>query len=411
VPPFENAARENARVSEFLSVADARAAVIAAAAPPLDAEPVAVGEALGRVLGEDVTARTDVPPFANSAMDGYAVLAGPAGRELRIVDESRAGAPATRSVGEGEAIRISTGAPVPAGASSVVPVEQASENDGAVRLEAEARPRGNIRDAGEDLRAGARVLAAGTPLGPAELGVAVAAGRAELACARRPRVAVLATGDELAPPGAELGPGQIHNSNAVALAALAARDGAEVVGAANVPDDRATTTAALADALERADVLCVSGGVSVGPHDHVKPALDTLGVEERFWRVALKPGKPTWFGTRAARLVFGLPGNPVSAVVCFVLFVRPALRALQGAEPLPRRETAALAEDVPRSPAREEAVRVRLEAAPGSPPLARPTGPQGSHMLSSLLGADALAFVPPGEAPLPAGSEVAVERL
>jgi molybdopterin molybdotransferase len=398
-------------VTDLLRIAEARAAVIAAAAPPFEAEPLAVADALGRVLAEDVTALTDVPPFANSAMDGYAVLAGPAGRELRVVDESRAGAPAARAVDEGEAIRISTGAPVPAGATSVVPIEQTSENDGAVRLEAEARPHGNIRDAGEDLRAGSRVLAAGTRLGPAELAVAVAAGRADLACARRPRVAVLATGDELVPPGAELEPGQIHNSNAIALAALAAHEGAEVVGATIVADDRAATEAALAGALADADVVCVSGGVSVGPHDHVKPALDALGVQGIFWGVALKPGKPTWFGTRGRRLVFGLPGNPVSAMVCFVLFVRSALRALQGTEPLPPRETAALAETVPRGPAREEAVRVRLEGVPGGPPLARPTGPQGSHMLSSLLGADALAFVPPGDTPLPAGSEVAVERL
>src|SRR5205807_5386514 len=174
----------------------------------------------------------------------------------------------------------------------------------------------------------------GTVLGPGELAAAVAAGRAELSCARRPRVALLATGDELVPAGAPRGPGQIHNGTAVALTALAEREGADVVLDEIVPDDRERTEAALARALEAADVLAVSGGVSVGPHDHVKPALAALGVQERFWRIALKPGKPAWFGDRDGTLAFGLPGNPVSAVVCFLLLVRPALRALQGAEPL-----------------------------------------------------------------------------
>jgi molybdopterin molybdotransferase len=394
-----------------LDLERARQIVVAAAKPPLESETVAVEAAAGRVLAEDVTARGDVPAFANSAMDGYAVRAGPAGRELRVVDESRAGRPATAAVGDGEAIRISTGAAVPAGAESVVPVERVQERDRVVVLQGDAAPHANIRDAGEDLRAGTRALRAGTVLGPAELAVAVAAGRAAVTCARRPRLTVLATGDELVPPGADLGPGQIHNSNAVALAALAARTGGEVVRADAVPDDREVTEAILAGALGEADVIAVSGGVSVGPHDHVKPALAALGVEERFWRVALKPGGPVWFGTRAEKLVFGLPGNPVSAVVCFLLFVRPALRALQGAAPLPPPEVVRLAEDVPRNRARLEAVRVTLDTGDDGVARARPTGAQGSHLLSSLLGADGLALLPAGDAPLPAGSPVAFERI
>jgi molybdopterin molybdotransferase len=417
IAAFEDTARQRratmAAVSEkpLLDLGSARQIVVAASAPPLESETVAVAAAAGRVLAEDVTARGDVPAFANSAMDGYAVRAGPPGRELRVVDESRAGRPATAAVGEGEAIRISTGAAVPAGADSVVPVERVQERDGAVVLEGDASPHANIRDAGEDLRAGTRALGAGTTLGAAELAVAVAAGRGTLSCARRPRLAVLATGDELVAPGAELGPGQIHNSNAVALSALAARAGGEVVGADGVPDDRQATEAILADALAEADVVVVSGGVSVGPHDHVKPALAALGVEERFWRVALKPGKPVWFGTRGRALVFGLPGNPVSAVVCFLLFVRPALRALQGAPPLPAPGVARLAHEVPRNPARLEAVRVCLDTGEDGVARARTTGAQGSHLLSSLLGADALALVPPGDDPLPAGSPVAIERI
>jgi molybdopterin molybdotransferase len=209
-------------------------------------------------------------------------------------------------------------------------------------------------------------------------------------------VAVLATGDELVEAGAPLAPGQIHNTNGVALAALAVRAGAEVVLRATVADDRAATEVALAGALDAADVLLVSGGVSVGPHDHVKPALTGLGVEERFWRVQLKPGKPTWFGVRGDKLVLGLPGNPVSALVTFVLFGAPALRALQGAPPLPARRHARFAEPVQRLPDREQAVRVRLEEGPGGT-VATPTGAQGSHRLSSMLGAGALAMVPAGE--------------
>jgi molybdopterin molybdotransferase len=377
------------------TIDDARRLVLGAVRP-LGAEAVPVTAALGRVLAADVAAAGDVPPFPNSAMDGFAVLAGPAGRTLAVVDESRAGRPAGRAVGDGEAIRISTGAVVPAGADAVVPVEATAERDGHVEVRAEVTRGDHLRAPGEDVRAGEVVLRAGTVPGPAELGVAVSAGLAELRCARRPRVAVLTTGDELVPAGAPLAPGQIHNTNGVALAALATRTGAEVVVQATVADDRAATDAALAGALDAADVVLVSGGVSVGPHDHVKAALAGLGVQERFWRVELKPGKPTWFGVRGDRLVFGLPGNPVSAAVTFVLFAAPALRAQQGAVPLPARRRARLAEPVGRIPGREQAVRVRVEERPDGP-VATPTGAQGSHRLSSMLGAGALAMVPAGE--------------
>ncbi|HEX3317662.1 MAG TPA: gephyrin-like molybdotransferase Glp [Solirubrobacteraceae bacterium] len=370
--------------------------IVLSAARPLGEETVAVTAALGRVLAHDVAAAGDVPPFPNSAMDGFAVLAGPAGRTLAVVDESRAGRPAQRAVAEGEAVRISTGAVVPAGADAVVPVEATAETDGHVEVRAEVARGDHLRAPGEDVRAGEVVLRAGTTLGPAELAVAVSAGLAELRCARRPRVAVLTTGDELVPAGAPLAPGQIHNTNGVALAALAGRLGAEVVQQDTVADDRAATDAALAGALEAADVVLLSGGVSVGPHDHVKPALAGLGVQERFWRVELKPGRPTWFGVRGDRLVFGLPGNPVSAAVTFVLFAAPALRAQQGAPPLPQRRRARLAERVDRLRGREQAVRVRVEERTDGP-VATPTGAQGSHRLSSMLGADALAMVPAGE--------------
>jgi len=391
------------------SIERARAEVLSSCAP-LASEPVAVGIALDRVLAADVVAAADAPPFDNSAMDGFAVRSDASSGPLQVVDESRAGAPASRALAPGEAIRISTGAVLPAGADAVVPVEQTREDDGRVTLAAAVAPGQHVRRAGEDLRAGATVLRAGTRLGPAELGAAIAAGAGAVPCARRPSVELLTTGDELRAPGAELAPGEIHNSNGTVLGALVARAGARTAGLRAVPDDAEHTEAALAATLEHADVAIVSGGISVGPHDHVKGALRRLGVRERFWRVDLQPGKPTWFGTRGAQLVFGLPGNPVSSFVTFALFVRPALLALQGAaRPLPAQEHAQLAQDVPRR-GRQQALRVRL--AGGADGLhATPNGPQGSHVGSSLVGADALAFVPAGEGVLPAGTPVVVERL
>ncbi len=237
------------------------------------------------------------------------------------------------------------------------------------------------------------------------------AGCGTLEVAVSPRVAVVATGDELADPGEPLGPGQIHNSNAVTLATLAMQAGARVFTVTGAQDTQADTEEALGVALEEADVVVISGGVSVGPHDHVKPALEALGVRQVFWRVSLRPGKPTWFGERDGRLVFGLPGNPVSSMVTFLLFARPALHALQGAPfALPTRH-AALTEAVERQPDRDEAIRVALETSPDGRLLATPTGPQGSHILSSMVGADGLAIVAAGMGGVDAGTVVPVEPI
>jgi len=395
-----------------IAVDDARALVrdAAAALGVRRVEEVPVDAALGRVLAEGLRAGGDVPPFPNSAMDGYAVRAGAAGRVLRVAGEARAGHPASVRVEEGVAVRVSTGAALPAGADAVVRQEDADRAGEHVTLRVEAAPGANVRAAGEDMAAGAEVLAAGTPLGPAELAVAVAAGAGAVRVAARPPVAMLGTGDELRPPGAPLRPGEIHNSNAVSLAAQARRAGAEVVAGDAIPDDRRATARALARALERVDVVVVSGGVSVGPHDHVKPALAELGVEERFWRVALQPGKPTWFGARGDRLVFALPGNPVSAMVTFALFVAPALRRLQGA-PEPPERWARLAEAVRRNPDREQAVRVTVRADDDGVLWAQTTGPQHSHRTRSMLGADALARVAAGEGELARGSVVSLLPL
>lgn len=391
----------------LIDVASARAAVLAAA-EPLDSEPVALEHALGRVLAEDAASAEDLPPFDSSAMDGYAVVSGPAA-ELPVVDESRAGHPATRPLRPGEAMGISTGARVPEGADAVVPVERVEVRDGTV-LVPESRAGAHVRRAGEDVRAGVLVIRAGTPIGPAEAAVLAALGRAEVRCGCRPRVALLVTGDELIAPGRPLGPGQIRDSNLYAMAAQAERAGAATVLREVVPDDPERTRSALARALEDADVVCVSGGVSVGPHDHVKPALAALEVEEIFWRVALKPGKPTWFGRRGSTLVFGLPGNPVSAMVTFHLFVRPALRRLAGADPADTRGVAVLDAPVAREAKRDQVLRCRLRVAEDGWHV-EPTKEQGSHVLTSMLDAGAFAVVPAGEGRVEAGERVGVEIL
>jgi molybdopterin molybdotransferase len=394
-------------MADPIEIEEARRRVLAEV-QPLGSEEVPLERALGRVLAEDVESPIAVPPFDSSAMDGYAVAAGQA-RELRVIDESRAGHPAASRVEPGTAVRVATGAVVPAGADAVVAVEQAEVAGDAVRVP--VAPAGqNVRKAGEDVRAGDVVLRAGTVVGPAEAGVAASVGRSMLRCAARPRAALLLTGDELTQPGEPLAPGRIYSSNGYALAAQLAQAGADLALRDTVPDTLAAMRAALERALGDVDVVCLSGGVSVGPHDHVKDALRALDVEERFWGVRLKPGKPTWFGVRGPVLAFGLPGNPVSAMVTFQLFVRPALAALQGGDAAARSATATLDEPVPRNPRREEAVRVRLTPRDDGWH-ARPTGEQGSHMLTSMLGADALAIVPAGAGEASAGERVRIELL
>jgi molybdopterin molybdotransferase len=391
----------------LISIAEARERVLAEARP-LPPEEVPLEHALDRVLAEDARAAEDLPPFDSSAMDGFAVVAGPAA-ELEIVGESRAGHPTARELAGGQAIRISTGAAIPPGADSVVPIERVQVDDGHVTVPA-TQAGSHVRRSGEDLRSGETVIAAGTELGPAGVAVLAALGRATVLAGAVPRVAVLVTGDELVAPGEPLEPGQIRNSNGYAIAAQAARAGARVLPPRIVGDDRAATEGALADALDSADVVCVSGGVSVGPHDHVKPALAALGVEERFWGVRLKPGKPTWFGVRGGKLVFGLPGNPVSAMVTFHLFARPALRRLAGARPEDTRTRAYADVPLPRTPERDQVIRCRLSLRDDGWHVA-PTKAQGSHVLSSMLDAQAFALVEAGEGEIAAGERVDIELL
>lgn len=389
-----------------LPAIDEALALVLARARPLEAEDVPVGRASGRVVAEPAVALTDLPPFDSSAMDGYAVRAEDTPGALTVVGHSAAGKPEARTLGAGEAIVISTGAVVPAGADAVVPVERTSGN---VEVEG-VGPGDNVRPRGGDARVGDVVVERGDVLRPAQLGALAAAGVATVRCARRPRVAVLATGSELRAPGERLAPGEIYESNTVLLAAQLESVGADVTVHDAVSDDEGATRAALERALEF-DVLVTSGGVSVGPHDLVRGALAELGAEEVFWRVAVKPGKPIAFAVRGETLVFGLPGNPVSSLVGFELFVRPALLALQGArEPGPAYLPGRLGATVRRTEHRDELVRARTRIEDGAVVLDPLTG-QESHMIVRSAAASALVLVPRGTGDVSEGAQVSYLRI
>ncbi|MGZ4338585.1 MAG: molybdopterin molybdotransferase MoeA [Gaiellaceae bacterium] len=367
----------------------------------LAAEEVPVAASVGRWLAADARSRVDLPPFDSSAMDGYAVRAADTPGLLAVVGQSAAGRPARLPLGTGEAIAISTGAVVPVAADAVVPVERTDGGISMVTVETVGAGE-NVRPRGGDARAGDVVVGAGSLIGPAQVGALASAGVESVSCARRPRVSLLATGSELRAPGQPLGPGEIYESNTVMLAAQLRRAGAEVELLEPVADAEAATRAAHERGL-RADVLLTSGGVSVGRHDLVRGALAELGATEIFWRVAVKPGKPVAFAIRGETLVFGLPGNPVSSLVGFELFVRPALLALQGAsDPSPAYLPGRLAETVRRTAGRDELVRARVERGG----VLRPLSGQESHMIARAATADALVLVPRGDGELAAGAEV-----
>jgi molybdopterin molybdotransferase len=328
---------------------------------------------------------------------------------LAIVGESAAGSPYGGELEAGTAVAISTGAVVPEGADAVVPIEYVVRGDNEVEIPGEAGPGANVRRSGSDVAAGDTVVPAGVRLTAARLAATAAAGLGEVSCSRRPRVAVLATGSELVTPGEPLRPGRIYEANALMLGAALAAE-AEVVREPTAADDEATLRAALERGLG-ADVLVTSGGVSVGEHDLVRSAERELGVEEIFWRVSIKPGKPVSFGLRGDTLVFGLPGNPVSALVCCELFVKPAVRALQGlAEPLPSYGTGRLAAALRRNGERDEFVRARSRVE-GDEITLEPIVGQESHMIVRSSAADALVHVPRGNGELAAGSDVRWLRL
>ncbi len=377
---------------------------------PLPAERVPIEAAAGRVLAQPAAAVVDLPPFASSAMDGFALRAADTPGTMPVVARIAAGKPAERELRAGEAMAIATGGVVPEGADAVIPLEYVVEHDNAIEMSDPVAERANVRPRGGDVRAGETVAEAGVFLGPAQLGALAAAGIAEVSCGAQPWTAVLATGTELRRPGDSLGPGEVYEANGVILAAQLASAGALVERLAAVADDEDAHREALARGLEH-DVLVTSGGVSVGPHDLVRRVEGELGVEEVFWRVAVKPGKPVSFGVRGSTLVFGLPGNPVSSLVGFELFVRPAVLALQGhGHPLPRFEPGRLGADAQLNPDRDELVRARTRPEDGAVVL-DPLGGQESHMIARAAGADALVLLPRGDGELAAGAPVRYLRL
>jgi len=396
-------------MADLLSIADAQRLILEHARP-LPAETVRLVDAAGRVLAEPARAKIDLPPFPSSAMDGYAVRAADTPGRLRVESRIAAGKPATGVVEAGAAMGIATGGVVPDGADAVVPIEYVAENDNEIEIGGRIEPGENVRPRGGDIRADEVVAEHGAVLTPARLGALAAAGVPEVLCARRPSAAVLPTGTELRRPGEALAPGEIYEANGLILSAQLKAAGAIVDLLPAVGDDEFAHRSALEQALE-ADLVVTSGGVSVGPHDLVRRVEADLGVREVFWRVSVKPGKPIAFGVRERTLVFGLPGNPVSALVGFVLFVEPATRALQGVpEPLPRFDRGRLVGGRRRNPERDELVRARLRpSADGA--LLEPLSGQESHMIARSAEADALVFVPRGEGELADGEAVDYLRL
>ena len=380
----------------MISIHEALDAVLAAIRP-LPSEDVPLLQALGRAAAERIVSPEQVPTFANSAMDGFAVsgaeLEG-GRRAFRVVVDIPAGRYVAEPVAPGDAARIMTGAPLPPGADTVVQVEHTSVDDDLVTVETVPPTGANVRRAGEDVSAGDVLFERGSRLGAAEIGLLAAVGIERVRVARRPRVAILATGSELVAAGRPLAPGQIRNSNSFTAYGQVVAAGADPILLGIARDDPDETRRLLAAALQN-DVVVTSGGVSVGDYDFVKQVQDELGVKRRFWGVATKPGKPLAFGTRNDTLVFGVPGNPVAAMVSFEMYVRPAILALQGRPDVYRPWFfAASAEPVQRTKGRTEARRCRLTHEDGAMRFTT-TGPQGSGILSSMAGAEGLFFVPP----------------
>jgi len=381
-------------------------------ARPVGTERVDLRAALGRVLAEPIVSRRVIPPWPNSSMDGYAVRAADttgAPVALPVVGRIQAGTIPDRRLAPGEAMRIFTGAPMPEGADAVIPQEDVEASDDHVRIARSVDRGAYVRPRGEDVDAGDRVLEPGRPLGPAEIGLLATLGHSPALVYRRPRVAVLSTGNEIADLGVEPAAGQIPNTNTYSLMAQVTEAGAEPRNL-GVAEDRLEVIEARLRWAGPADVIVSSAGVSVGEFDLVRDALTRIGAELHLWKVNMRPGKPITFGTMADRLVFGLPGNPVSAMVTFELFVRPALLRLAGASQLFRPRVIARALDPISNPGhRRGYLRVTLSRE-GSEYGARLTGDQGSAILRSMVLADGLAVVP-GDTVIAKGETVEVMIL
>ncbi len=397
----------------MLTYEEALARVLGAVPPPAS-EQVTVARAAGRFLAEAVVSSLDLPPFDNSAMDGYAVraedVASASGDEptaLRLVGQVGAGQVFKGCVGAQTCVRLFTGTPLPAGANAVVMQEDTRTEGDTVHVLDRARPWENVRLRGEDVKSGATLAMPGTRLGAGHLGLIASTGTPSVRVAKRPRVTLVATGSELRAPGKPLAPGQIYESNRPMLAELLAACGVEVRTLPLVPDTLTRTRNALQRAFAESDAVVTTGGASVGQLDFVKAAFAELGGSQKFWKVAIKPGKPFIFGTLQGKLLFGLPGNPVSAFVTFLLLVRPALLRWQGADEvaLPA-HPGTLAEPLVNRGDRRHFVRVRVDAEG----CVRSAGTQASHMMHSLAAANALLDVPPATT-LAAGETVRVLRV
>ena len=384
---------------------------------PLGTERVALPQARGRILAQPVQATRDVPPFRNAAMDGYAVLAADVASarrdapvSLQVLEMVGAGRVPRQRITHGHATKIMTGSPMPEGADAVVRIEDTEEHDGHVRVLANAEPGANVREPGEDMRAGQTVLEPGCALRPADIGLLASLGLAVVQVHRRPVVAILSTGDELVELGEPLALGQIVNSNAYTLAAAVEEAGGipRVLGIAR--DTTEATRGAFAEAFT-ADMVLSTGGVSMGTFDLVRQTLTELGVAERFWKVAQKPGKPLTFSVRGHTPIFGLPGNPVSTLVCFYVYVRPALRMMLGLGQLHLPVvTATAAENIQTAEGVTEFVRCTLAGEPGAY-VARSTGSQSSGVMRSMSLGDGLLIAPPEARTIEAGSPVRVLLL
>ena len=399
----------------LMPVTEALSAVLAGA-EPLPEETVALDAAHHRVLARDVAALRTQPPQAMSAMDGYAVRSADASAvaaRLKVIGEVAAGRPFERAVGKGEAIRIFTGGVVPEGADAVIIQEDTVVEDGGITITEAAIAGRHIRPAGVDFRKGDILLARGTRLTDRDLSLAAGMNYAELPMRRRPKVAILATGDELVMPGSNPGPGQIVYSNGYALRALTHQEGAETIDLGIAADTVEATTRGIRHARDSgADILITTGGASVGDHDLVKQSLEAEGVTMAFWRIAMRPGKPMMHGRLGALRAIGLPGNPVSSYVCGFLFLVPLIRALSGRTDVHHaHETALLGRDVVANDMREDYLRARLEVRKDGELVATPVDHQDSSLLANLAAARALVIRPPFAPPAFAGSPCDILRL
>jgi len=397
----------------MIPVAEARARILADVATVAPEETLPVARGLGRVLAKDVRAPFDVPTADNSAVDGFAVRAAdldPGGRaRVRVVADLPAGAVYEGGIGPHEALRIMTGAPMPRGADTVVPQELSESAGDWVDLRA-VDPGANVRSRGEDVQAGAVVLQAGAVLRPQDLGLVASLGFAEVRVHRRPRVALLSTGDEVVEPGQSRRPGQIYDANRFSLGGMVEGAGAEALDLGIVPDIRERLLERLLQAAGAADVVLTSGGVSVGDYDLVKSVLGEIGSID-FWQVAMQPGRPLAVGRVAGTQFFGLPGNPVASVLCFHLFVRPALWKLGGRTRLdPECVTATAVEPMRKRAGRREFKRGILRFTDHGYEVST-TGPQGSGILSSMVAANCLIILEEARGDVTAGERVLVEPI